>query len=130
MEQPKKILRNQKGFTLVEIIAVLIMLSVLAAIAVPKYIDLEQNAQQKTIDGAISELNGRESLVWASLKMSATGYQDDTQLMLDMDYILGTDYVWQPGHPVAVGGDLTFEGETATSNRAPSDESKPAVWSR
>ena len=126
----QKLLRNQKGFTLVEIIAVLIMLSVLAAIAVPKYIDLEQNAKQNSFDGAIAELNGREALVWTNLKMSATGYQDDAQLMLVVDYNLGTDFVWQPGHPVGVGGDLTFKGETITLNRTASNASKPAVWSR
>ena len=129
MEQ-QKLLRNQNGFTLVEIIAVLILLSVLAAIAVPKYIDLEQNARQKAFDGAIAELNGRESLVWTNLKMSATGYQDDTQLMLVVDHNLGTDFVWQPGHPVGVGGDLSFKGETITLNRTASNASKPASWRR
>lgn len=129
MNQPK-LLRNQNGFTLVEIISVLILLSVLAAIAVPRYIDLEQNAQQKAFDGAIAELNGRESLVWTNLKISATGYQDDAQLMLIVDYDLGTDYDWQAGHPVAVGGNLTFRGQTVTLNRTPSDASKPASWNR
>jgi prepilin-type N-terminal cleavage/methylation domain-containing protein len=126
----RKLLRNQKGFTLVEIIAVLVLLSVLAAIAVPKYIDLEQNAQQKAFDGAISELNGQENLVWSNLKISPSGYQDDAQLMLLVDYNLGADYTWQPGHPAAVGGDLTFKGVTVTLNRTASDTSKPAVWNR
>ena len=129
MEQ-QILLRNQKGFTLIEIITVLVLLSVLYAIAVPKYIELEQNAQQKVFDGAIAELNGRESLVWANLKISGTGYQDDAQLMLVVNHNLGTDYVWQSGHPAAAGGNLTFGAKTVTLNRTLSDVSKPAVWSR
>ena len=39
MEDQKK--RNQKGFTLIEIIAVLVILGVLAAVAIPKYQDLK-----------------------------------------------------------------------------------------
>jgi len=125
----QKILRNQKGFTLIEIIAVLIILSFLAAVAVPRYIDLEVNSKQRAIDAAISELNGRESLVWANLKTS-DGYQNDGQLILVVDYNLGTDYAWNPGHPLADGGDLTFKGETVALNRTQSNGSKPAFWNR
>ena len=35
-------LGNQRGFTLLEIIAVLVILGILAAVAVPKYIDLQE----------------------------------------------------------------------------------------
>lgn len=35
MEKIKKLLKNQKGFTLVELLAVIVILGIIAAIAIP-----------------------------------------------------------------------------------------------
>ncbi len=125
----KKILQNQKGFTLVEIIVVLIILSVLASMAVPRYIDLEDSAKQRAIDAAISELNSQESLVWTNQKISDTGYDDDQKVLDAFDYNLASHYAWTVP-PDKLGGTFEFKGLSVAINRTPSTVAQPAAWSR
>ncbi len=60
-----KTLKNQKGFTLIEIIAVLVILGLLAVVAVPKYIDLQDKAAEKSAEGVWGAANSVASLSFA-----------------------------------------------------------------
>ena len=52
---------NQKGFTLIEIIAVLVILGILAAVAIPRFMDLTTVASDKAAMQAVAEGKSRLS---------------------------------------------------------------------
>lgn len=56
---------DKKGFTLIEIVSVLVILGILAAIAVPKYYDLQEEARKKAAAAAVAEAQARINLAFA-----------------------------------------------------------------
>lgn len=71
---------NQKGFTLIEIIAVLVILGILAAVAIPRFMDLTSVASDKAAMQAVSEGKSRLSNQFA--RNLLTGNSNTTALLI------------------------------------------------
>ena len=121
------LLTNQAGFTLIEIIAVMVIISVMASVATKKYIDIQGLAEGKALVAGITELNSRETLTWTNQKFAPGGYTDDATIWSAMNTNLGVSYSWTLG-PNAAGGTLEFGSQTTALTRTVSSSIAAARW--
>ena len=78
-------MHNQKGFTLIELVVVIVILGILSATALPKFVDLTSDARTSAVQGFAGAINGGDSINYSTylarrtvsdLSVASTGVQD------------------------------------------------------
>ena len=67
--------RGDKGFTLIELVMVIVILGILAAVAVPRFINLQEDARQATAKGIGGSIAGASNILHAQYILRNVTYQ-------------------------------------------------------
>lgn len=109
----RSVMRSRKGFTLIELVIVLVLIGILAAVAIPKFQNMKDNAEAASIRGTLG--NVRSAITIYRANKLAEGEDADVAWPADAATVQ-TDVIENaiPANPWAPNGVKT--NNTVTAN--------------
>ncbi|RUO50235.1 MSHA biogenesis protein MshA [Pseudidiomarina aquimaris] len=103
-------MKQQKGFTLIELIIVIVVLGILAVTAAPQFINFQSDARESTVKGAQASIQGAMQLVYAKSLIDGSDAAATGTVVTENDTI---DIIY--GYPAAEAASATTGGIAAAA---------------
>lgn len=113
-------MKRNSGFTLIELIVVMVILGILAATAAPKFINLQSDAKIAALKGLSGAVNSAKSLIYA--KALVQGFEN-TETKSSPNIVNGKNLALVWGYPAALD-DKDAQGIIGALDVAISTEAK------
>ncbi|MDF1655756.1 MAG: prepilin-type N-terminal cleavage/methylation domain-containing protein [Coxiellaceae bacterium] len=115
---------KQAGFTLVELIVVIVILGILSAFAIPKYIDLTRDANSAIVDGVSGALQSAANLVYARAVVEGVNKQPTAVVNMGDGTTIDTVY----GYPAASASGIPEALQTVPTTHFVSHSAGGSTW--
>ena len=124
-EKEKKV-RGNKGFTLIELVMIIVILGILSVVAIPRYINMEQEARQAAAQGYIGALESGLSLHVADHYLRGTNWVKSGKDA--MDKLMESGSEMPDGLEYSAKDDRwTLEGEDGYAQFVKADDEKGTI---
>ncbi len=91
-------IRDERGFTLIEIIMVIVLLGIIAAIAIPKYVDLKADAQNASAQGLKGAIVAAAAIGYADKAINEAVATYPTSAQMNTTYLQSDDLIYDSGN--------------------------------
>jgi MSHA pilin protein MshA len=101
MNKQKKqlVISNNSGFTLIELVVVIVILGILSVTALPKFINIKSDANEAVMSGAVGSIKSAVSLFKAKTLTSGSGFTDE----VEFSGVKGSNYLPWAATATAIG---------------------------
>ncbi|GGX45621.1 type II secretion system protein [Saccharospirillum salsuginis] len=103
-------MKQQKGFTLIELIMVIVILGILSAFALPRFVDLSSDARTSALEGAIGSVKSARGIARAACLSDSGCDESASGETVTMD---GTSVDMENGNPAAAAGGIDVAAQIA-----------------
>lgn len=115
MKSSMNIKANQKGFTLIELVVVIVILGILAVTAAPKFIDLTSDAKASVVEAVKASINSAADMAHAKALVSGQTNADGS--ISAANTTIAVKYGWPT--TASMASLLQFDSEISEVSGAP-----------
>ncbi|MDP5145309.1 type II secretion system protein [Shewanella sp. ULN5] len=122
---------NNQGFTLIELVVVIIILGILAVTAAPKFINLQSDAYFSALQGLKAAINGSNTLIYSKAAIQGVEKSPKTDIVIvsaadpanNVEVTIGYGYIRPNFNDFAVALDMSI-----SKGDDPSDPTITTEW--